>query len=46
MYSSEDISCPWKELTSDQLPSLDLPCSSLDLLVDKVYLFDTLEVLN
>lgn len=42
---SEQIFCPWLELSEDQIPFLVLPCSSSDLLVDKDHLFDTLEVL-
>lgn len=43
--TSEQIFCPWIELSEDQIPLLILPCSSSDLLVDKDHLFDTLEVL-
>lgn len=41
----EQIFCPWIELSEEQIPSLNLPSSSSDLLVDKDHLFDTLEVL-
>ncbi|KAI1700837.1 DDT domain-containing protein [Ditylenchus destructor] len=38
------IFCPWKEIPKDELPALNLPCSSSDLLIDKDHLFDALEV--
>ncbi|KAI1720070.1 DDT domain-containing protein [Ditylenchus destructor] len=38
------IFCPWKEIPKEELPVLNLPCSSSDLLVDKDNLFDALEV--
>ncbi|KAI1727679.1 DDT domain-containing protein [Ditylenchus destructor] len=42
--AGDAIFCPWKEIPKEELPMLNLPCSSSDLLVDKDHLFDALEV--
>ncbi|VDN05007.1 unnamed protein product [Thelazia callipaeda] len=43
-YEDECIECPWIEISPEQLPVLELPEGSTDLLIDGNYLLQTLEI--
>ena len=40
----EDAICPWIELPHNEVPMLELPCSSNDIVLDSSLILDALEV--
>jgi len=40
----QQMFCPWAELSPEEIPPLELPGSSADLLIDSSHLMETLEV--